>query len=102
LNPSNIRTHHLTVDMHPHRTLSAPVTEMVVVSQRADLLFPQHAWEKRVEGCVTQVKAGLYAVEGAYPPLLWGEIKQIPGSYMMLVGWDGVEVGFYTTFVRGN
>ncbi|KAF5315386.1 hypothetical protein D9619_007467 [Psilocybe cf. subviscida] len=95
---SNTRIYHLTVDMHPCRTLSAPVTEIVVVSQRADLLFAQRAWEKRVDGCVVQLKAGLYAVDGAYPPLLWGEIKQMPGSYLMLVGWEGVEA--HTKAVR--
>lgn len=81
--------------MHPRRTLSAPVTEIVVVSQRADRVFtPERAWEMRVSDCVSQLKAGLYAVDGAYPPLLWGELRQMPGCYMMLVGWDGVEVGF--------
>lgn len=92
---SNLHVHHLTVNMHPYRTLSAPVTEIVVVSRRADRVYTsERAWERCVDMCVAQLKAGLYAVDGAYPPLLWGEIKQMPGKYLMLVGWDGVEVGF--------
>lgn len=88
LSSSGLSIQHFEATADPEPTLRAPVTEIALLKPRET----QSLWEEEVNNAVAGIKEGLYFVEGAHPPMLWGEIKQAPGSYHMLVGWDTVEV----------
>ncbi|KAF8959134.1 hypothetical protein BDZ97DRAFT_1761634 [Flammula alnicola] len=84
---SGLSIRHFEVDANPLNALSAPITEIVMLkSRKADL-----CWEEDLNTAVSGIKKDLYLVKGGHPPVLWGGIKEVPGSYFMIIGWDSVE-----------
>lgn len=81
---------HFEIDGDPHQALVAPVTEVVVLKSKA----ADWRWDQELYAGITGAKKGLPLVEGSYPPLRWGEVKDVSdsGCYCMLVGWDSVKV----------
>lgn len=89
---TDLCVHHFEVDGDPHQALAAPVTEIVILRCKSD----DWGWDQELFSGIKGAKRGLNMVQGSYPPLRWGEVRDggDSGSYCMFVGWDSVQVRY--------
>ena len=92
--------HHFEVDGDPHQALAAPVTEIVILRSKSG----DWGWDQELCSGIKGATRGVNMVEGSYPPLRWGEVRDVgdSGSYCMFVGWDSVQVNIICNYYRNS
>jgi len=85
LSVGDFQIQHIPVDVDPTAAFTAPITEF-------GYLTPKEG--KDEEEClrILRESGGLVSVaKGVHPPAVWGEIRENPRHYRVIVGWEGLE-----------
>ena len=78
---------HIPLNVDVTNALSAPVTE-VITSKLKD----GKAKDGQLDESTAFFTKALNEAVGAHPPIVVGESKENPGTFIVLIGWDSVEV----------
>ncbi|KAF8956994.1 hypothetical protein BDZ97DRAFT_1763276 [Flammula alnicola] len=85
---SDIFIQHIDFDVDIANAFSAPITEITTIKAKEG-----HTQEE-VNAVVSEIRANQHLVKGGHPPIAWGQVKQTPELYILIIGWDSVEAHF--------
>ncbi|KAJ7675738.1 hypothetical protein DFH06DRAFT_946602, partial [Mycena polygramma] len=84
-----LQRNHITVAGDVDAALSSPAVEFVVFTVK-----PEASGEKLVT-LLEELGEGLDVAAGAHPPCFWGQSVEDKNKYLLVVGWDTVEVSLH-------
>jgi hypothetical protein len=88
-------TIHITVSKDPNAALSSPAVEFVAFTLK------DGASAEKFSALMEELGKGLDVAAGAHPPSVWGQSIEEKNKYLLVVGWDTVEVGVLHAFDVG-